>query len=64
MAKITLYIKDALNELIHKTTWPTWKELQSSSIVVLVASFIIAIMIFLMDISFENIMKLIYSMFY
>jgi len=64
MAKITLYIKDALNELIHKTTWPTWKELQSSSIVVLIASFIIAILIFLMDISFENIMKLIYSMFY
>jgi len=64
MAKLTLYIKDALNELINKTTWPTWKELQSSSIVVLVASFIIALLIFLMDISFENIMKLIYSMFY
>ncbi len=64
MGKITLYIKDALNELINKTTWPTWKELQNSSIVVLIASFIIAILIFLMDISFENIMKLIYSMFY
>ena len=64
MSKISLYIKDALNELINKTTWPTWKELQNSSIVVLIASFIIAIVIFLMDISFENIMKLIYSMFY
>ena len=64
MSKITLYIKDAYNELLHKVTWPTWKDLQSSSIVVLIASFIIAFIIFLMDISFENIMKMIYEMFY
>lgn len=40
---------DTYNELIHHVTWPTWKELQSSSILVLVASAIIALIIFLMD---------------
>lgn len=40
---------ETYNELIHNVTWPTWKELQSSSILVLVASTIIAFLVFLMD---------------
>ena len=63
MKKIKIYIQEAFNELIHKVTWPTWSELQSSSIVVLIASLIIAMIIFVMDISFENLMAVIYSMF-
>ncbi len=35
--------------MVHKVTWPSWKQLQSSSILVLVASVIIALLIFLMD---------------
>jgi preprotein translocase subunit SecE len=50
------------DELINKTTWPTWAELQSSAIVTLVASFIIAMIIFLMDSAFDNLFKLFYSM--
>ncbi|TXC81626.1 preprotein translocase subunit SecE [Luteibaculum oceani] len=49
MANIKAYIEDVYNEMVHKVTWPTWKELQSSSILVLVASAIIALLIFLMD---------------
>lgn len=62
--KIRDYTKEAFDELMHKVTWPTWKELQSSALVVMVASFIIALVIFVMDISFENIMRFIYGLFY
>ena len=62
--KIKVYLQEAYDELIHKVTWPTWKELQSSALVVMVASFIISVFIFIMDISFENIMKFVYGLFY
>ncbi|HYX06733.1 MAG TPA: preprotein translocase subunit SecE [Bacteroidales bacterium] len=62
--KIKLYFQEAYKELVYKVTWPSWKELQNSTIVVMVASLIIALMIFIMDISFENLMTLIYSMFF
>ena len=62
--KIKLYLQEAFNELIHKVSWPTWSELQSSALVVMVASLIIALIIFAMDYSFQNLMDLIYSMFY
>lgn len=62
--KIKTYIQEAYDELVHKVTWPTWKELQSSAIVVMVASFIIALVISLIDLGFEKIMGFIYSLFY
>ena len=62
--KIRLYLQEAYDELIHKVTWPTWKELQSSAFVVMVASFIISLVIFAMDLSFRNIMDFIYGLFY
>lgn len=62
--KIKIYLEEAYNELIHKVSWPTWSDLQSSAIVVMIASFIIALVIFLMDTSFRNIMEQIYKMFY
>jgi preprotein translocase subunit SecE len=62
--KLKVYVEEAFEELVHKVTWPTWKELQSSALVVMVASFIIALVIFVMDISFENIMEFIYGLFY
>ena len=64
MNKIKAYIEDAFRELIEKVSWPTWSELQSSAIIVMVASFIIAVLIFVMDASFRNLMGLIYKMFY
>jgi preprotein translocase subunit SecE len=63
MEKIKLYILDAYNELMNKVSWPTWSELQSSAIVVLVASLIIGLMVFGMDSIFQFIMNLIYSSF-
>ena len=62
--KLVNYIREAFNELIHKVSWPTWSELQSSAIVVMIASLIIAFVVFGMDMAFENLLKAIYGMFY
>ena len=62
--KIKLYFQEAYRELIYKVSWPTWQDLQSSAIVVMVASLIIALIVFVMDYSFQNLMDLIYGMFY
>jgi len=49
MAKIGTYIQESVDELFNKVSWPTWSELQNSGIVVLIASIIFALIIFLMD---------------
>ena len=61
--RIGVYIKDSFDELFHKVTWPTWEELQNSSVVVAIASLIIALIIYLMDTVFSELMKLFYSLF-
>ncbi|MBT5133708.1 MAG: preprotein translocase subunit SecE [Flavobacteriales bacterium] len=60
MAGIRAYVEEAVDELGNKVSWPTWSELQSSGIVVLVATFIIAGVIYMMDLAFGQIMDLIY----
>ena len=55
------YIKESYKELVEKVSWPTFAQLQSSTIVVMVASLIFALVVLVMDISFENLMKGIYS---
>jgi preprotein translocase subunit SecE len=49
MSQITQYFKDSYEELVTKVTWPTWRELQGSSVLVFVSSLIIAAMVFVMD---------------
>ncbi|MFI5159043.1 MAG: preprotein translocase subunit SecE [Sphingobacteriales bacterium] len=49
MAAVTDYIKESYIELTQKVTWPTWRELQNSAIVVLITSIIIALVIYGMD---------------
>lgn len=61
VAKIITYIEESYQELIHKVTWPTWNELQSTSIVVLVASLLFALAIFVMDYVFGINMKNMWS---
>ena len=63
MSKIKTYIDETTNELLHKVSWPTWSELQGSAIVVAIASVIIAFVVWLMDITFENAMQAIYHLF-
>ena len=63
MSKIGGYIRESYNELVDKVSWPTWSELQSSSIVVAIATIIIALIIYFMDSIFSNLMKIFYSFF-
>ncbi len=50
--KVRAYLQESYNELMNKVTWPTWPELQSSAIIVMVTSLLIAIVIFFMDLIF------------
>ena len=61
MSKIGTYLSETRNELLNKVSWPTWPELQSSAIVVMVSSVIIALVVFGMDFLFEILMKQAYD---
>ena len=61
--KIVNYIKECYVELKEKVIWPTWQELRSSVLVVSIASLIIALVVFLMDISFKNLLEAFYGLF-
>ncbi len=63
MAKKQSYIKESYEELVKKVTWPTWSELQNSTIIVAVATIIIALIIYLMDTFFSNVLSVFYSLF-
>lgn len=62
--KIKRYFQESFTELVHKVTWPTWSELQSSALLVMAASLIIALIVALMDFSFDKIMSFIYGLLY
>ena len=53
MDKITLYFQEAYDELMHKVTWPTWAELQESSVIVLVTAIMISLIVLLIDVVFK-----------
>jgi preprotein translocase subunit SecE len=62
-SKVASYFKESYDELMHKVSWPSWAELQSSAIVVSVASLIIAAVVFLMDETFRNLLLQFYKLF-
>ena len=59
---IATYCKESYDELVHKVTWPTRKELGSTAVMVLSASIIIALIVFLINFVFERIVGGIYSL--
>jgi len=63
MDKVRDYIMDSIDEIRNKVTWPKFNELQSSAILVLVASLIFAIVIGLIDISFKEMVQWYYKNF-
>ena len=58
--KFINYCKACYDELAHKVTWPSYKELTQSAVVVLSASLIIAIVVWLMDVAFKAVMSAVY----
>lgn len=62
MSKFTNYLKESYVELTQKVTWPTWDKLQNSAVVVMVASVILAVIVFAMDFTFQHLMSFIYNL--
>ncbi len=61
MAKVLNFFKESYIEVTEKVTWPTWAQLQNSAVVVLVASILIALLVFVMDKASSNLLELLYG---
>ena len=62
MSKLGSYIQEAYDELLHKVTWPSWEELQQTTIIVLVALALVTTVVFGMDFVSDNVMTFIYKL--
>ncbi len=49
MNKITTYFKDSYRELVEKVSWPTWAQLQQTTMIVIGATLFITLVVGLMD---------------
>ncbi len=61
MSKIGNYVQEAYDELLHKVTWPSWEELQQTTIIVLIALGMVTTVVFGMDFVSKNVLELIYK---
>jgi len=61
MNKISNYFRDSYKELLEKVTWPSWTQLQQSTIIVLVATVIITAVVWVMDLASNGLLRFIYS---
>ena len=61
MNKVSNYFRDSYKELLEKVTWPTWTQLQQSTMIVLGATLVITAIIALMDFVAGGVLKLIYG---
>ena len=63
MEKVKNYILESIDEVRNKVSWPKFNELQSSAILVLVASLIFAMVIGFIDLGFSNVLAWFYREF-
>ncbi len=61
MAKFGTYVQEAYDELVHKVSWPSWDELQQTTIIVLVALALVTLLVFGMDFASERVLSVIYG---
>ncbi len=54
-------LRASYNELTKKVTWPTWTELINNTVLVLIASAIFAIIVFVMDAISKQVLDLLYA---
>ncbi len=59
--KSNRFLKEVWIEL-HKVAWPNWEELKASTMVVVVAVFIVAIFIGVIDYGLSRLVRLIFSL--
>lgn len=63
MNSLINFLKDSYSEFRYKVEWPKWADLQSSTIVVAVATVILALFIFGVDSLFSTAIKNILAIF-
>jgi len=61
MNKITTYFRESFKELTEKVSWPTWPQLQQSTMIVLAATLVITFVIMAMDFAIGNGLKFVYK---
>ncbi len=62
MTKVANYLRDSYKELMEKVTWPTWAQLQQSTMIVLGATLVFTAFVTLVDFGAGNVLKQIYKM--
>ncbi|MDZ4794269.1 MAG: preprotein translocase subunit SecE [Bacteroidota bacterium] len=62
MNKIGTYFKESYKELTEKVSWPTWPQLQQSTMIVLAATLILSFIVLGMDYVFGNGLKFVYEL--
>ena len=62
MKKFVNYCKESFVELTKKTTWPSWEKLQSSALLVIVTTVLLAALLWVIDFLFQNVMTGIYTL--
>lgn len=63
MNKIANYFKESYKELMEKVTWPTWAQLQQSTMIVLVATLLFTALVAVMDFGAGTFLKFVYKLF-
>ena len=63
MDKLSNYFRTTIEEMRYNVTWPSTTELQKSAGLVLIGSLIFAVVVGIMDISFESVLKAFYNSF-
>jgi preprotein translocase subunit SecE len=61
MNKIAIYFRESFKELTEKVSWPTWPQLQQSTMIVLAATLVITALVLAMDFTAGNVLKFIYK---
>ncbi|PTX15205.1 preprotein translocase subunit SecE [Pontibacter mucosus] len=63
MSNIRTYINDTVEEMKNKVSWPSYAELQNSSVLVLIGSLIFALIVGVMDFGFDTVLSWFYNQF-
>ena len=64
MNKIANYFRESYKELTEKVSWPTWQQLQQSTMIVLAATLVITAIVLAMDFTAGNVLKQVYKMIF
>jgi preprotein translocase subunit SecE len=63
MNKISTFFRESYRELLEKVSWPSWSELQQSTVIVLAATLVITLVVWVMDVVASSVLHAIYGFF-